>query len=220
MATLPFTPDDAKAIIPDPSSSLCGNFMRSLLKLPVLFYQLVNFLFDSSGNPTKDAVNTVLPTGSYLDSAATLTEDGRWLLCDGREVSQTTYADLYGVIGATYGVASSGNFKLPDFRAKFPVGIGNFATAGTISLGVAGGEDKHLLTQAEQGSIDVTIVEDDGDSQTGARVSIEKITINTAVMGDAGSLATQGPTNTKLKADAAAHANIPPYLGMYRYIIT
>ena len=41
-----------------------------------------------------------------------------WLLCDGTSVSQTTYADLYAVIGCNFG-CSGGNFNLPDLRGRF-----------------------------------------------------------------------------------------------------
>ena len=35
-----------------------------------------------------------------------------------RSVSQTTYSDLYAVIGCNFG-CSGGNFNLPDFRGRF-----------------------------------------------------------------------------------------------------
>ena len=41
-----------------------------------------------------------------------------WLLCDGTAVSQTTYADLFAVIGCNFG-CSGGNFNLPDLRGRF-----------------------------------------------------------------------------------------------------
>ncbi len=41
-----------------------------------------------------------------------------WLLCDGTAVSQSTYADLYAVIGCNFG-CSGGNFNLPDLRGRF-----------------------------------------------------------------------------------------------------
>ena len=39
-----------------------------------------------------------------------------WLLCNGSQVSNTTYPDLYTVIGNTYntGGESSGKFRLPN----------------------------------------------------------------------------------------------------------
>ena len=46
-----------------------------------------------------------------------------WLVCDGSAVSQTTYADLYAVLGASaYGTDSGGNFFLPDLRGRVPFG--------------------------------------------------------------------------------------------------
>ena len=41
-----------------------------------------------------------------------------WLRCDGTAVSQTTYADLFAVIGCNFG-CSGGNFNLPDLRGRF-----------------------------------------------------------------------------------------------------
>jgi len=43
------------------------------------------------------------------------------LLCNGASVSTTTYADLFEVIGYSYG-GSGANFNLPNFQSYFPVG--------------------------------------------------------------------------------------------------
>lgn len=49
-----------------------------------------------------------------------------WLLCDGSEVSRTTYGDLFNVIGTIYGVGDdTTTFNLPDMRGRAPYGIGN-----------------------------------------------------------------------------------------------
>lgn len=53
-----------------------------------------------------------------------------YLLCDGSAVSRTTYADLFSVIGTTFGIGDgSSTFNLPDFRGIFPRGAG---TNGTL----------------------------------------------------------------------------------------
>jgi microcystin-dependent protein len=54
-----------------------------------------------------------------------------WLLCDGSAVSRTTYAELFDVIGTTYGVGDgTTTFNLPDYSdGKFFEGSG---TAGTV----------------------------------------------------------------------------------------
>jgi microcystin-dependent protein len=41
-----------------------------------------------------------------------------WLICNGAGISTSTYANLFKVIGYTFG-GSSGTFNLPDYRGKF-----------------------------------------------------------------------------------------------------
>lgn len=59
-----------------------------------------------------------------------------FLLCDGSEVSKTTYADLYKVIGNIYGTATdTTKFKLPDLRDRFVQGAnGNLGTSKDAGL--------------------------------------------------------------------------------------
>lgn len=45
---------------------------------------------------------------------------------EGAEVSQEDYPNLYGIYGSTYGTASSGKFKLPDFRNRAIYGANGF----------------------------------------------------------------------------------------------
>ena len=48
-----------------------------------------------------------------------------WLLCDGSQVSQATYAALYAVVGANaFGTDSGGNFFLPDLQGRVAIGLG------------------------------------------------------------------------------------------------
>ena len=77
----------------------------------------------------KDGINVINPVGVVQAFAGTTVPDG-WLLCDGSAVSRTTYADLYAVIGDTYGDGDgSTTFNLPDLTDKFVQGS---ATAGTV----------------------------------------------------------------------------------------
>ncbi|MBR6847481.1 MAG: tail fiber protein [Bacteroidales bacterium] len=47
-----------------------------------------------------------------------------WLLCDGSEVSRTEYANLYNVIGVSWGAGDGSNtFNLPDMRGMFLRGV-------------------------------------------------------------------------------------------------
>ncbi len=51
----------------------------------------------------------------------------QWLLCNGASISRTTYADLFAVIGTTYGNFDVNTFYLPDFRGEFVRGTDNGA---------------------------------------------------------------------------------------------
>lgn len=76
------------------------------------------------------------PTGSMLMYAAATAPTG-YLLCDGAAVSRTTYADLFAVIGTTYGTGDgTTTFNVPDFQVRVPVGAGTGKTLGA-SDGVA-----------------------------------------------------------------------------------
>ncbi len=75
-----------------------------------------------------------------------------WLPCDGTEVSQATYADLFAVLGTTYntGGEGMGNFRLPDYARRVPVGMGGSGTAVLgNALGNSGGEEAHQLLTTE-----------------------------------------------------------------------
>lgn len=85
-----------------------------------------------------------------------------WLICDGSAVSRTTYADLFAVIGTTYGAGdSSTTFNIPNFKGNTPVGkadSGEFDTLGntygfanseainTSSSSAASGGDFNAIT--------------------------------------------------------------------------
>lgn len=48
-----------------------------------------------------------------------------WLICNGQEVSRTTYARLFAVIGTAFGLGdSTTTFAVPDLRGRLPVGAG------------------------------------------------------------------------------------------------
>ena len=58
-----------------------------------------------------------------------------YLLCNGAAVSRTTYADLFGVIGTTYGAGNgSTTFNLPDLTDKFSQGSGRAGTVKAAGL--------------------------------------------------------------------------------------
>lgn len=94
---------------------------------------------DASG-VLKQAGIAILPLGLILPYAGTSAPAG-YLLCYGQAVSRTTYADLYAIIGDTYGAGDgSTTFNLPDLRGR--------VVAGQDDMG---GSSANRLTNADDG---------------------------------------------------------------------
>lgn len=101
------------------------------------------------------------PIGTVADYAGTAEPTG-WLFCYGQAISRTTYADLYAVLGTTYGVGDgSTTFNLPDLRGRVVAGQDDMGgtsanrltgTSGSVNgdtLGGSGGAETHTLSSAE-----------------------------------------------------------------------
>jgi microcystin-dependent protein len=82
------------------------------------------------------------PVGLMLPYAGTTVPTG-WLFCDGSSKSAVTYANLFNVIGYTYG-GSSGTFLLPNLQSKFPRGT-TYSGGVPQNVGVGGGSDTVTL---------------------------------------------------------------------------
>lgn len=65
---------------------------------------------------------------------------------DGSCVSQTTYADLYSVIGTSYGSCPGGQFALPDTRSRVLVGQDTQGTQGAANRLTTGGSGCNAAT--------------------------------------------------------------------------
>lgn len=77
-----------------------------------------------------------------------------WLDCDGSQVSRTTYAALFALIGTTWGPGDGmTSFNLPDLRDRCLVGKSPGGLAGSRptaqSVGNSGGEEQHQLAKTE-----------------------------------------------------------------------
>lgn len=103
----------------------------------------------------------VMPPGIILPYGGSSAPTG-WLLCNGQAVSQATYAALYAVIGVTFGNPGSGNFNVPDFRGRFPLGADNMggssanrvtATAADTVGSASGNETKDVSHSHAAGTL-------------------------------------------------------------------
>lgn len=86
-----------------------------------------------------------VPPGKVSEWAGATAPD-YWLLCDGAAVSRTTYADLFAIIGTTWGVGNgSTTFNLPDFREAAPVGAGTYSAVTGTTHGAIAAHDAAAL---------------------------------------------------------------------------
>nr|DAM73428.1 MAG TPA: tail collar fiber protein [Caudoviricetes sp.] len=92
-----------------------------------------------------------LPIGGIIAFASDTIPSG-WLLCDGRAVSRTEYAELFKVIGTKHGSGNgSTTFNLPNPKGRTLVGKDSTDTDFN-ELGKTGGEKTHTLTVSEMPS--------------------------------------------------------------------
>ena len=98
----------------------------------------------------ENSTATAVVVGQVIAFAGAAAPQG-WLFCDGSAVSRLTYADLFAVIGTTYGIGDgSTTFNLPDARGRALFGkddMGGVAASRLTSvldgsiLGNAGGAE-------------------------------------------------------------------------------
>ena len=86
----------------------------------------------SANQETNETINIVvpdaLPVGTYIQFAGSQAPAG-FLVCNGGEISRTTYSALFSVIGTTYGSGDgSTTFNLPNLTDRFLQGS---TTSGT-----------------------------------------------------------------------------------------
>ena len=74
-----------------------------------------------------------------------------FLRCDGTAVSRTTYADLFAVIGTSYGAGDGAStFNVPNLQGKIPLGD----DGSNFNIGSSGGANasnsKHCFRQCNR----------------------------------------------------------------------
>lgn len=206
--------------------------VSTLLKLPVLIYQLVNWLLNADGTVSDNVVKAIVRPGDLIFSATPLVADASRLLCDGSVVARETYADLFAAIGTVYGAGDgSTTFKLPDYRNFFPVGAGV-----TYALGSTGGEATHVLGANEMpGHRHQLINADDSlaaltadnfiahtNSGDGAQ-SFDYLLYGTTTEPSIGLSSEEGGDGSATApalSPAAAHNNVPPFVACFILIKT
>lgn len=86
----------------------------------------------------------LIPTGAIFPYAVPVAPAG-YLLCNGDEVSRTTYSTLFEIIGTTFGSASGSTFTLPNLVGRLPLGY----NSGTYNFASTGGSASKTLSVSE-----------------------------------------------------------------------
>lgn len=73
-----------------------------------------------------------------------------WLKCDGTAISREAYADLFAIIGTSFGTGNgTTTFNLPDTKGRVLGGVGGGSGLTTRTLGTILGAETHTLTSDE-----------------------------------------------------------------------
>lgn len=117
-----------------------------------------------------------VPIGAVIDYWGATPPDG-YLFAAGQEISRSTYAALFAVIGTVAGAGNgSTTFNVPDYRGRVGAGKENMATPTTTrlntlsssTLGASGGSQTHTLTEAQMPAHTHTVT-DPGHAHTYTR---------------------------------------------------
>lgn len=122
---------------------------------------------DNAGVMSYISTTFLLPAGSIIPFAGTVAPAG-WLFCQGQtldSVANPQYANLFAVIGTTYGGTGAASFNVPDLRGRVGVGAGNGPGLTPRNLSDIGGQEdlenhSHSAGNivALQGSLGVTTI--------------------------------------------------------------
>lgn len=187
--------------------------------------------------------------GALFDFAGATAPSG-FLLCFGQNVSRSTYADLFAVIGTVYGSGDgSTTFGIPDFRGRVAAGQDDMggtsanrltnpaSTIGGIDgdvLGGVGGAETHSNTLAQNGPHTHTGTTGNGSTNhqhQGGAASSEFGTSQTSRQGGAdntGSVGTVEPSGslhthsftTASSGSGTGHNNVQPTIIVNKMIYT
>lgn len=130
-----------------------------------VYYRKIGSFYNNSDSDISD-VNDVEKlkhheTGEMCPWPSDTVPDGA-VLCDGTAYNGTadpTFADLFGVIGNTFGGSDITDFQVPDLRGRTPIGqddmggssANRVTDANADTLGGTDGSENHTLSAAESG---------------------------------------------------------------------
>ena len=204
-----------KMIVKNASNVTIGTF-DNLNPIPTLPVSIAN---GGTGATTASGAVANLGLGTFLVPTGTIlmwpsnTIPGDWKLCDGSAILRSTYANLYSIIGTTFGAGNgTTTFNLPNYTDRMPRGVGATAIGGT-----GGSADAIVVSHTH-----TTTVTDPGHLHTVFHGAGVQGTTGTEMQNSAGTNGyTQTGTGTtgitvanSTTGSSGTNANLPPYLGI------
>lgn len=193
-----------------------------------------------TGTPTAPTAaygtnTTQIATTAFVQAAGLVGEIKMWstntaptgyLLCNGAAVSRSTYADLFAVVGTTWGSGDgSTTFNLPDFRNRMPIGAGT-----TYSANSQGGSadaivvsHTHTATVTDSGHSHGFLFSANAPTGSGyvaAQGANSNANNNLSAPSSVQSNTTGISVSNSTTGSSGTNANLPPYLGVFFIIKT
>ena len=175
---------------------------------------------------TKESITDLgIPGESYEPDVGEIkmfsgaTAPDKWKICNGDVISRETYADLFAVLGSTYGGGDgSTTFAIPNFKGRSPLGVGESTATGHTNhtLGQMAGEEKHTLT------VDELAYHNHSATTTGKYKKSCASGSNQNRVDSDGTSSTSGPYTTTIgyKGSNYSHNTMHPYTGVNFIIYT
>lgn len=105
------------------------------------------------GNTVTNLENTVIlgfqeqmPVGSMMMYPIAAAPNVKWMLCEGQSLLVANYADLFALVGYSFGGAGA-NFNLPNMKGKFVAGFDSSGPAEYQTIGQGAGANDVTLTK-------------------------------------------------------------------------
>lgn len=123
-----------------------------------------------------------------------------WVTCDGTLYAFDAYPDLFAYLGNLYGGNGTTTFCVPNLNDRVIIGAGSYGDTPR-NIADAGGEETHVLTEAELPAHHHTVPYHNG---SGAQTRLATVSTSS----------TPANLNTSDIGSGAAHENMQPWMAL------